>query len=252
MLNAVASQETAGFPADALFKKRGRRRKDVVKSFAVRGGLGPAVQALAALPGIRCAVDREAAEVARAGDGFTVRTVQGDLIHARRVAVAAPADAASRMLAAGFPGLSAQLAKIETRTVKSLGVVFDDPLPRLPRLTGLVLPEGPCYSALSADTFPVPGKRAWAFHFDGARAGTEQEMLACACQVLGAAPAAVAATFRRDHSMPSIAMGHGDWLAEVDRSLPATGLLLVGNYLSGLSIEDCAGRARREFDRVLG
>src|SRR5208283_760112 len=44
MLNAVASQETQGFPADALFKRRPGRRKDVVRSFAVRGGLGPALQ----------------------------------------------------------------------------------------------------------------------------------------------------------------------------------------------------------------
>ena len=250
-LNAVASQETAGFPADALFKRRPSRRKDVIRSFAVRGGLGPAVQALAALPGVHCAPGREALELSRAGSGYQVRTSLGETVQARHVALAAPADAASRLLAPGFPGLSAHLGRIETRTVKSLGLVFRDPLPHLPRLAGLILPEGPCYSAVSADAFPVPGRRAWTFHFDGARAGSEDDMRAYACAVLGAGPAQVEAGFRRDHTMPSIALGHDRWLEELDRELAGDGLMVVGNYLSGLSIEDCAGRALGEFERVL-
>lgn len=250
-LNAVASQETAGFPADALFKRRPSRRKDIIRSFAVRGGLGPAVQALAGLPGIRCALGREAVALSRAGDGFQVLTSLNETVRARRVAVAVPADAAAALLAPSCPELGALLGRIETRRVKSLGLVFRDPLPHLPRMAGLILSEGPCYSAVSADAFPVPGRRAWTFHFDGARAGSEDAMLGYACQVLGAAPAQVEASFRRDNTMPSIAVGHERWLGEVDRRLAGDGLMVVGNYLSGLSIEDCAGRALQEFERVL-
>jgi len=250
-LNAVASQETAGFPADALFKRRATRRKDVVRSFAVRGGLGPAVQALAGLPGIHCALGREALELTRTAGGCQVRTSLGETIQTRMVAVATPPDAARALLAPAFPGLASLLGRIETRTVKSLGLVLGDPLPHLPRLAGLILPEGPCYSAVSGDAFPVPGKRAWTFHFDGARAGDEEQMLAHACQVLGAAPKQVEARFRRDHTMPALALGHDRWLEALDRTLAETGLMLVGNYLSGLSIEDCAGRALHEFKRML-
>jgi protoporphyrinogen oxidase len=250
-LNAVASQETAGFPADALFKPRNGRRKDVAKSFAVRGGLGPAVQALGRLPGIHLAPGREAVELLKTAGGFQVSTSLGEIVQARRVAMAAPADAAKALLAPAFPDLAGLVGRIETRTVKSLGLVFRDPLAHLPRLAGLILPEGPCYSAVSADTFPVPGKRAWTFHFDGERAGDAGQMISYACQVLGTTPAAVEATFRRDHTMPAIAMGHGEWLEALDRSLAGTGLMVVGNYLSGLSIEDCAGRALQEFERVI-
>lgn len=250
-LNAVASQETQGFPADALFKSRPSRRKDVVRSFAVRGGLGPAVQALAALPGIHCALGRQAVGLARTASGFEVRTSLGETIHALRVAVAVPPDAAQALLAPDFPGLAGFMGRIETRTVKSLGLVFSSPLPHLPRLAGLIMPEGPCWSAVSGDAFPVPGKRAWTFHFDGARAGTEEQMRDHACQALGAQPNLVEASFRRDHTMPAMAMGHDQWLAGLDQALPGTGLMVVGNYLAGLSIEDCAGRALSEFDRVL-
>jgi hypothetical protein len=135
--------------------------------------------------------------------------------------------------------------------VKSLGLVFRDPLPRLPRLAGLILAEGPCWSAVSGDAFQVPGRRAWSFHFDGARIDAADEMQAHACRILGADPALVEASYRRNHTMPAVTVGHDRWLEELDRVLAGSDLMLVGNYLSGLSIEDCAGRAFREFERVL-
>ena len=251
-LNAVASQETRSFPADALFKPRPTRRKDVARSFAVRGGLGPAIQALAEHPGLTCMVDRGAAGISRSSEGFQVRTSRGETLQARRLAMAVPPDAAAGLLATAFPDLASHLGRLETRTVKSLGVVFDDPLARVPRLAGLILPEGPCFSAVSGDTFPVPGHRAWTFHFDGARAGTPEDMLAYACKVLGAAPAAVAAQFRKDHTMPVMTLGHEAWLGELDGRLAGTDLMVVGNYLTGLSIEDCAGRALADFERACG
>lgn len=246
-LNAVASQDTQGFPADALFKSRPGRRKDVARSFAVRGGLGAAAQALVRLPGVHCALERPVVELRRTATGFAVRTGLGETVQARRLAVAVPPDAAAALLAPAFPELAALVGRIQVRTVKSLGLVFRDPLAHLPRLAGLILPGGPGYSAVSGDAFPVPGKRAWTFHFDGK--AEEAGMLGYACRVLGAAPDQVEASFRRDHTMPALAMGHGEWLAAVDAMLPATGLMLAGNYLSGLSIEDCAGRARHEFER---
>lgn len=261
MLNAVASQETAGFPADALFHQRNGRRKDVLRSFAVRGGLGPAVQALAALPGIHCVLDREAVAVTRSSPdgptsepdsaGFTVRTDQGESFQARHLALATPAPEAARLLGPDWPGIAGLLARIQTRRVQTLGVVFQDPQAHLPRLTGLVLPDSPCFSAVSADTFPVPGQRAWSLHFDGGRGLDDEAMLDCACRLLGTPRSAVTARFRRDHALPAVALGHARWLQELDRSLAGTGLMVVGNYLSGLSIEDCAGRAQREGQRVL-
>jgi protoporphyrinogen oxidase len=251
-LNAVASQDTAGFPADALFKRRPRRRKDVLRSFAVRGGLGPAVQALAEHPAIHLAVGREAVALERTDDGYRMRTSLGETVRARHVALAVPAPAARALAAPLVPEAAELLGRITVRPVASLGLVVGDPLPRLPRLAGLIFTEGPCFSAVSGDAFPVPGKRAWSFHFDGDRAGDLEAMRAFACRTLGIDPDRVEAVFRRDHVMPSIALGHDRWLGDLDRALAGTDLMVVGNYLSGMSIEDCAGRAEREHGRVLG
>jgi protoporphyrinogen oxidase len=180
-----------------------------------------------------------------------VHTATGEVFAARRVALALPAPAAAALVAGPFPAVAEQLGRLETRVVQSLGVVFRNPLAHLPRLAGLILPEGPCFSAVSADTFPVPGKRAWTFHFDGARACPPEAMVAYACQVLGASPADLEATYRKDHAMPAITLAHAAWLATLEEQLRTTDLMVVGNYLTGLSIEDCAGRALSEFERVL-
>ena len=50
-------------------------------------------------------------ELRRSGPGFQVRTRGGASIQARRVALAVPAEAASRLLAADFPELAEHLAR---------------------------------------------------------------------------------------------------------------------------------------------
>jgi oxygen-dependent protoporphyrinogen oxidase len=50
MLSAVPSQSADAFPADMLFKKR-PRRKDVLRSFTLRGGLGSLAAPFQRLPG---------------------------------------------------------------------------------------------------------------------------------------------------------------------------------------------------------
>ncbi len=51
MLSAVPSQKADDLPADMLFKKR-PRRKDVIRSFTLRGGLQRVCDAAAATPGV--------------------------------------------------------------------------------------------------------------------------------------------------------------------------------------------------------
>jgi phytoene dehydrogenase-like protein len=51
MLSAVPSQRADAFPADMLFKKR-PRRKDVIRSFTLKGGLGAVVERIRRLAGV--------------------------------------------------------------------------------------------------------------------------------------------------------------------------------------------------------
>src|SRR6185295_1276319 len=71
MLSAVPSQRADDFPADMLFKKR-PRRKDVLRSFTLRGGLGTLAGAVAGLPGLEAVTGQAAERLERDGDGWAV------------------------------------------------------------------------------------------------------------------------------------------------------------------------------------
>ena len=50
--------------------------------------------------------------------------------------------------------------------------------------------------------------------------------------------------------MPALRTDHGARIGPVDAALAGTRLALVGNYFSGVAIEDCVTRSRAEFERL--
>ncbi|MGA7990759.1 MAG: FAD-dependent oxidoreductase, partial [Thermoanaerobaculia bacterium] len=92
-LAAVPSQSADGFPAGgpgSLFKTR-ERRKDVVKSFTLEGGLSTLSDALARRPNVEVLLGASVREVRREGEGFTVACADGARHAAAVAALAVPA-----------------------------------------------------------------------------------------------------------------------------------------------------------------
>ena len=71
--NAVPSQETDQFPADLLFKSR-PRRKDVLRSYTLAGGLQSISERVVATAGVEFVAGAEVRKIQRDGSGFTVTT----------------------------------------------------------------------------------------------------------------------------------------------------------------------------------
>jgi protoporphyrinogen oxidase len=252
MLNAVASQDTRDFPADALLKSRRKRRRDVRRSFAFRGGFQSVVLAVADRPGIECAIESDVESLCQ-GDGYyLLRTTRGRVFRARWAAIAAPANVAARLLIEDFPGLAKLVGRIEVRPIQSVGIILRNQLTAIPRVAGIMMAdglEGPCFSAVSADAFFVRGKRSFTFHFKGDSYDGEAA-LQYACRVLGVSPTEVESVHVREQCMPAIRSDHANLVRQIDEQTSAARLLLLGNYFSGLSIEDCVSRARREYERM--
>ncbi|NTV47778.1 MAG: FAD-dependent oxidoreductase, partial [Chlorobiales bacterium] len=74
--NAVPSQETDDFPADMMFKSR-PKRKDVLKNYTFKGGLGAVADAIAKHNGINIVSGEEAASIALQDKRYTVTTKSG-------------------------------------------------------------------------------------------------------------------------------------------------------------------------------
>ena len=249
-LSAVPSQPADSFPvegAGSLFKKR-PRRESFPRSFGLEGGLSTVCDAAAAAPGVAVETGAAVTRVARAGSGYAVTTADGRTHEAPVVAVAAPPDAAARMLEDDFHEVATQIARIRTIQVESLGVVLPRERCWMPEVAFVVPVDDVFHSAVTRDPFPDPSRRAFAFHFKPGR--SREEQLARMAEVLRVDRAELAGAIGQELTLPAPALGHGDLVREIDRCLAGGRLVVTGNYFQGLAIEDCILRSNDEWRRV--
>lgn len=249
-LAAVPSQCADDFPAEgpgSLFKKR-TRRKEYPRSFGFEGGLQSLCDAIVRNPNITVRKECAATELAPCADGFEIRTGQGDVIRAPQAAVALPHGAAALLLRKHYPRVSEAVEKIASSSVESLGARIPLEKCRLPACAFIVPVEGRYFSAVTRDPFPDPAWRAFAFHF---RPGTTTEQKSqCMCDLLQATPDDLEVAAGQQLELPAPRAGHREIIAEIDGTLAGTGIALLGNYFSGLAIEDCISRAADEWKRL--
>lgn len=244
---AVPSQPADDFPADMLFKRR-PRRKDVLRSFTVERGLMTVAEEVARRPRVRLVASTAAAALARAGDGWVVKTGDGRELRAAVVALAVPPPVGAALAKDAIPDLAAALARIRVAGVVSTGVVVRRDAVQLPKVAGIIPLDDRFFSLVSRDVVPDPRWRGFAFHF---RAGTpEPDRLAAVEAVLGVARARFEAVVSREVVLPSPAVGHHHITAAIDRAVAGATLAVCGNYFAGLSIEDCVGRSITEAKRL--
>jgi UDP-galactopyranose mutase len=251
-LSAVPSQRADGFPLQgpgSLFKKR-PRRAEFVRSFGFEGGLQVVCDAVAHTPGVTVELGATATSLQRRGADFEVATADGRTFLAPRAALALPPDAAAALLRDGFSELAAQVARVKTVVVESVGVVLPAAKAWMPPCAFLVPVDDVFFSCVTRDPFPHPSLRGFAFHFGAGPSRAER--LGRIAEVLRVGEGDFAHLAERRTSLPSPALGHAEVVAEIDRCLAGGQLMLTGNYFDGLAIEDCILRSNAEWQRVAG
>ena len=248
MLSAVPSQKADGFPADMLFKKR-PRRKDVIRSFTLRGGLQDVVDSAARTPGVAARQGAAARQVELGSGGFTVTLADSSREEAGMLAIATPPGAAARLLGDAAPELAAQIARVGEVEVTSLGLAVPAPgVEHVPASTFLIPLDDVFYSVVTRDVVPDPVWRGFTFHFKPGLSADDR--LRRACEVLGVTAADAGPAVEGTAILPAPALGHRDIVREVDRLLAGGRLAITGNWFGGLSIEDCVQRSRDEWARI--
>lgn len=245
--NAVVSQPADDFPADGLFKKRGRR-KDILKKYTFSGGLQTATDKISRQQGIDTRTGVSIKSVNRAGKGFTIVAEDGLELSAKHLAVAAPASEASAMLASSFPELAGLLASIKIVHISSVGVIVKKETVSLKPFAGLVPKDDCFYSVVSRDTVDDPSYRGFTFHFRP-DVSEEKEMKRI-CSVLGTKREKIEDISRRKNLLPSLKETHYGLVEKIDSLTRGAGLLLTGNYFYGIAIEDCVCRSLSESRRL--
>ena len=247
MLSAVPSQPADDFPSDMLFKKR-ERRKDIMRSFTVAGGLGTIIERLVEHENIEVRTDSSASRVQRVSSGYQVELSDGSTVEADQLALAVPPPVAVGLLAGAYPELSNQVSKIGAVEVESLGFAVSADKPVLPYATFFIPLADSFYSAVTRDVVADPERRAFTFHFRPST--SREERLSRVQEVVGIELADMQDLHERRAALPSPEVGHAALIEEVDAQLAGQPLAISGNWFAGLSIEDCALRSWSEWARL--
>jgi oxygen-dependent protoporphyrinogen oxidase len=245
--DAVICQHSADFPAELLFRAK-RRRRDVIRSFTLPGGLQTIVDAIALEPGLELRTQQELREIAFAGGLFKLATGDGQL-ESNYLCLATPVDSAARLLRTSFAEVAECLARVPVVAVETVAVVIRREDVRLPAMAGLIARDDCFFSVVSRDSVAHPLYRGFTFHF---KPGLQDHAgrLKRIQDVLGVRESQLQAIVSKHNRLPALRIGHQERVAEIDRRLSAVPLALTGNYFSGLSIEDCVARSLSEFSRL--
>jgi protoporphyrinogen/coproporphyrinogen III oxidase len=246
MMSAVPSQRADALPAEMLFKKRRARRKDVLRSFTLRGGLGSIAAAVTRLPGVSVETGRRATGVTASGVSFD----GGGYEEADLVAVATPPGAAARLLSAIAPDAAAAAGAVRESTVESTGVVVRADRVKVPPVTFFIPLQDVFHSVVTRDVVPHPELRGFVFHFKP-ELGREARLERVG-RFLGVATRDLERVEERRTILPSPAVGHAAIVEAIDRAIAGTRVAVTGNWFAGLAIEDCVLRSRAEWRRLGG
>ncbi|MEJ2697252.1 MAG: FAD-dependent oxidoreductase [Candidatus Sulfobium sp.] len=246
--NAVVSQDARDFPADMLFKKRGRR-KDVIKKFTLTGGVQTVTDAISNGSDFDMVRGQEVTGLDFRDGLFEAALSDGRSFQSPFLAVAAPATVAARLLRPLFPDVAGLLSRIEVFSVESVGVAVRRDSLSLGSVAGIIPRNDAFFSAVSRDSVSHDLYRGFAFHFKPGLTDRDAKMEKIA-GVLGIDRGRLDQVAFRENLVPALRVGHGGLVRQVDDLLANKCLFLTGNYFIGLAIEDCVSRSLGEFRRL--
>jgi len=250
MLQAVISQDASDFPADMLLKKRDRD-KTAPRNFTLKNGMASFIAKACENENITLKTDSEAVDITFADGRYTVETIKGEKYTSDNITMACPPPVAGKLLKNFAPDASEVLMQIKGAKVETFSVVMDKKDIEADVFSFIIAKDGDFYSAVSRDVLPHDKYRGVSFHFAGGKL-TKEEKISRTEDVLGTDRGAFLASAEAVHFSPTLGMDHKECTAKLEKAVKVQkGLYIVGNYFSGLAIEDCAQRAKTESVRAL-
>lgn len=255
ILSAVPCQRADSIPAAMLFRIR-PRRPNVPRSYTLVNGLQSLARALEKKSRFTtlCEVAVNTLGYSQ-NKGWVVHGAKGReevKWEAPHLALAIDSSATAVLLQKDFPEFSKEVAKIKTMEVRSWAGVVSTDRCLLPRLAGIIPLDLPVYSLVSRDVLPHKNYRGFALHFAG-EAG-EQDLESLISAMTKVCSGAWTEQKFTTHTLPKLESKHLQIAQSLSAALPklAHGSLAIsGNWMQGLSIEECVQRSKAEAERLL-
>ncbi len=247
-LDAVICQSAADFPADAMFRKK-PRRKEILRSYTGPEGLQSFVEGIIRQPDLEVRVDSPVSRIERTEAGYRVSIEGGNAVEASKLALAVSPDVAASLLQSSMPLIAEAMPHIQMVEIESVAVLLRADGLDMPPLAGIIGRDDDFYSVVSRDLVPDSVYRAFTFHFRPGRLDEKGKMRRI-CEVLCVSESAVLDSARYQNRLPALRLGHAERISDLDQALRDQPLALTGNWFSGVSIEDGLVRTAEEFARL--
>ncbi|MBB1125163.1 protoporphyrinogen/coproporphyrinogen oxidase [Thiospirillum jenense] len=246
---SVICQPPDDFPAAALFRKKPRRKR-ILRSFTMPGGLSDIAALIAGSDGLEVRTDQTITALTRDAGDWQLTLADGSQLTTPRLTLAVPPDVTAQLLTTSHPQIAALVGQIGMAEIDTLVLIFAKATLKLPELAGLISVDGQFLSAVSRDFRSDPRYRGFSFHFPGGEY-SETDQVAAACAALGTQPPQVLAQMQVRNRLPALRQGHHLLVAELNQLLAGQPLAITGNWFAGVAIEDCLLRSASEMQRLL-
>lgn len=257
----------------AMARERKRRGESRQRSTPIRSfdqGMGVLIDALCRGLGNRMRSGIAVSSIRTNPRGFRIESETGPPMLARRVLVATPAHAGSRLLRDGWPGIAGQLDAIPYAGIAVVGLVYPRsqvghpldgfgflvPRGQGPRLIGCLWPGSIFQEHVPADRaylrVMLGGARdpEGAMLADGKTVDLARKEVERLLQVSGTPLTHV--LYRHPRGIPQYTVGHLERIARLDADVAnVPGLYLAGNAYHGVGVNDCIREAARVAERLV-
>ena len=220
----------------------------MLKNYTFKEGVQSVARAIAKSKGINVFTNQEVTGIEVVDGSYAITTKAGVTHSASTLALATPSAVSSRLLQTIEADISGHLGLLKAASVDSVGVVIKKNDLSIKPVAAIISPDDIFFSAVSRDTVPDDSYRGFAFHF---RPGESDETkMRRITDVLGITEDKIVHRYAVMNTVPSLRVGHREWLEKMDGMLAGKNLLLTGNYFGGMAIEDCLSRSLSESDRL--
>ncbi len=175
---------------------------------------------------------------------YTIST-NGETYQTKKIAFATDPQTTGRLLKDIAADISGVLSDIQLSRSESLNVVVEKDHISLKEIAGIIPMDDAFSSVVARDTVLHPLYRGFTFHFEDGKK-TLGEQIKTACEVLNISEKDIVEHSSTKHLLPAPRIKDMNIAERIDTHKD---IYVLGNYLYGLSLEDCALRSAEEYKR---
>jgi protoporphyrinogen/coproporphyrinogen III oxidase len=247
LFRAVISQEADEYPAEIFLKKRADKDESISRRFSYQGGLSQMVEDIATASGADIITSSHVTKIAKGEDGiFEIETLTGAKHRSLNIAIATDISAAPKLLLdLKMDDAAKLLESIHPSASIAVNVLIEKEKVPLKKIAGIIPLSNEFFSVVSRDTIEDEAWRSFTFHFAESKV-SPAERLELIFRVLGIEDEHFSRTEIYRHILPAVRLVDLDLKEKLKNHLQGTSVSILGNYLQGMSLEDCVKHSKEE------